>query len=537
MTTIAQRATTNTPPRSDHNDNHRSDHQSGHKHAGVTRGLDHRLTCTTVESFATTPTQRASFSANARLAMAASQDALRTCHERGDEIYGLTTGFGPHVRYAADADAVAQGAGLIAHLGAGAGEPASAEIVRATMLIRAQAIALAHSGIDTCVADALLELLHAGVVPAVPTIGSVGASGDLCPLSHIARVLMGDGFVIDPVTNTRTAAGPVLERCGLAPLALTGRDALALVNGTAFMSAYLALTIVRAERLVGWAERLTGWMYRQLGCRSQALDPRLHAARGHPGQVESARTIFNEANAFGTHDEDTSRPLQEVYSLRCAPQILGACRDQIDSARETVEREINGINDNPLVIDDAGGPRVIHGGNFQGQQIAFAADMANAAVVQAALLVERQIDVLCNPELTGANLLLAWEPGATSGMAGAQLTATAIAAEMRINAQHAAISTIPTNGRNQDIVSMGTLASRQAFAQLDRFASILSIAAIGVHQLDHLRRSGRCPGRVTPPINGLPSYKPFELDRPMHDDIAELSGFWIGRDPTSSGTE
>lgn len=493
-------------------------------------GVDSHLSCEVVERIARNPASRVRFGGCARRSMARAAQMLARCHARGDAIYGLTTGFGPHVQYAASSDAIVQGAGLIAHLGAGAGAPAHATVVRATMLIRAQALALGRSGIDPAAADALLALLHADIVPAVPEVGSVGASGDLCPLAHIARVLMGDGFVIDPVTGLRTEAGPVLARHGLTPIRLSGRDALALVNGTAFMSAYLALTIARAERLLGWAERLTGWMYRQLGCRAQALDPRLHIARGHPGQIRSARLIAEEADAFGPY-EDATRPLQEVYSLRCAPQILGACRDQLDYARSVLEREINGANDNPLVVAEGDDARVLHGGNFQGQQVAFAADAANAAIVQAALLVERQLDVLCNPEFTGATLLLAWEPGATSGMAGAQLTATAIAAEMRTNATPAAIATIPTNGRNQDIVSMGTLASRRAMEQIERFATILSIAAIGIHQLDHLRRSGRCPGRTTPAIADLPAYTPFEHDRPLHDDIARLSGFWSSADP------
>ena len=497
---------------------------------GFVLGASSHLSCAVVERVATDPAVRVRFGSRAREAMQDAARMLAHCHARGDAIYGLTTGFGPHVRYAASSDAIEQGAGLIAHLAAGAGSNADASIVRATMLIRAQALALGRSGIDPAAADALLALLHADIIPAVPEIGSVGASGDLCPLAHIARVIMGEGFVIDPITGVRAEAGPVLARHGITPIRLTGRDALALVNGTAFMSAYLSLTIARAQRLIGWAERLCGWMYRQLGCRAQALDPRLHIARGHPGQIRSARMIANEARAFGTY-EDTTRPLQEVYSLRCAPQILGACRDQLDYAQSVLEREINGANDNPLVVPEGDDARVLHGGNFQGQQIAFAADAANAALVQAALLVERQLDVLCNPELTGATLLLAWEPGATSGMAGAQLTATAIAAEMRTNATPAAIATIPTNGRNQDIVSMGTLASRRALEQVDRFALILSIAAIGVRQLDHLRRSGRCQGRTTQPIPGLPAYTPFEQDRPLHDDIARLSGFWVSRDP------
>jgi histidine ammonia-lyase/tyrosine ammonia-lyase len=488
----------------------------------VRLGPDFHLSPEIIEEFVRSDAARVEFSAEAYLAMDRSRLALERAREQGTEIYGLTTGFGPHVRFPAAACADEQGAGLIAHLGAGFGPPARESVVLATMLIRAQTIAKGMSGIAPAAAQGLLALLNARVTPCIPEVGSVGASGDLIPLSFIARLLMGEGEAT--CRGTTLSAKVALETAGLQPLKLSGRDALALVNGTSFMSAYAALAVVRAQRLIEVAEQMTGWLYRVLGCRSQALDPRLHAARGHSGQISSAAAIRREAARFGEW-EDTSRPLQEVYSLRCAPQFFGACRDQISHARALISQEINGVNDNPLVWTGPDGEAaVIHGGNFQGQQIAFACDVINSAVVQAAVVAERQLDVMVNPDLTGgAPLLLAWQPGATSGMAGAQITATALIAEMRHHGGPVATSSIPTNGRNQDVVSMGTLAARAALEQSDRLGAVLAILGMAADQLTYLREHGKAQGKITPRAAWMPEFKPFRSDRPLHADIRRIA--------------
>jgi histidine ammonia-lyase/tyrosine ammonia-lyase len=487
---------------------------------GVTLGPDRTLTCEDVEHLTRHERISVAFSPASVSAMKLSRTVLQEALQRGEAIYGLTTGFGPHVAFGA-AQGCDHGSGLIAHLGAGIAPYAAAPIVRASMLIRCQAIAQGMSGIDLEAAHAFTRLLAHNVIPAVPEIGSVGASGDLIPLAHVARVLTGEGTVL-------SAGGPrpareALALAGLAPVALTGRDALALVNGTAFMTAYASLAVARAERLLCRAEEITGWLYALLGSRLPALDERLHLARGHMGQVRSARMIRESAMSLGAA-EDLSRPLQEVYSLRCAPQILGACRENLDFARGLIEREMNGVNDNPVIWTRSDELAVLHGGNFQGQQIAFASDALNAALVQAAVLAERQLDVLMNPELTGgAPLLLAWQPGETSGMAGAQITATAIVAEMRHHGGPVATSSIPTNGRNQDVVSMGTLAARAAFGQTDRLAAVLAILTLGARQLDGLRRSGRAPGQPTRSPTWAEDITPFTRDVALHDAIMELT--------------
>jgi histidine ammonia-lyase/tyrosine ammonia-lyase len=459
------------------------------------------------------------------------QDALRTARaalddvkDAGAPIYGITTGFGPLVDEGpANASAQAHGHGLIAHLSTGAGDWAARPPVRATIAARLQALSQGHSAVRPAVVDTLMQLLEADVVPAVPEIGSVGASGDLTPLAHIARVCKGEGHVHTP-DGLRPAA-KALRAAGIDSVSMGARDALAVVNGTAFMTAYAALALCRGQRLLERAEALTGWIYALLGCSREALDPFLHEARGHPGQQTSATCIRDAMKSFGASAE-ADRPLQEVYSLRCAPQVLGAARDQLDYVREVVGRELNGVTDNPVVAPDR--PAVLHGGNFQGQQVALAADALNEALTQIGVLAERQIDVLLSPDQNGGTPpLLAWEPGPSSGLAGAQLTATALVAELRQDAQMSATSSIPTNGDNQDIVSMGTLAARTAHEQTGDLAPILAVLSLACTQLTHLRAANRADGPAPSPPGWMPQVAPITEDRPLRAEIESIATQWV----------
>jgi tyrosine ammonia-lyase len=498
----------------------------------VSLGPTSRLDCETVEGYALLERPCAHLTPEAEAVMAASAQRFARLRTAGVPIYGTTTGFGPFVRYASgDCGGEAHGSGLIAHLGAGWGPDAPAPVVRASQLLRAQSLAQGVSGVEPGLVRDYLAIPAAGMVPCVPEIGSVGASGDLIPLAHIARVLTGDGDVY--FRGERMPAADALAAARLAPRALTGREVLALTNGTSFLTAYAALAVARGARLLSHAERLTGWLYRLLGARSAALDDRLHRARGHVGQRESARAIRGEAARFGDDWEDPSRPLQEVYSIRCAPQVLGACRENLAHARRLVETEANGVSDNPLFPGAAedGEPVCLHGGNFQGQQVAFAADALNAALTQTAVLAERQIDALLTPGVTSgyAPLLLAWEPGPQSGLAGAQITATALVAEMRAHAQPHGTFSIPTNGGNQDVVSMGTLAARMAHGQTERLAAVLAILSLSLHQLDFLRREGRAAGPSSPPPDwpNRPTFMPLRADRPLRPDIAAWTAYLL----------
>jgi histidine ammonia-lyase/tyrosine ammonia-lyase len=482
-------------------------------------GPDQSITCSALERAALDVDAPLRLSDNAQDALARSRRALDTLLDDGATVYGSTTGFGPLVDYdAADRGGTAHADGLLAHLSTGAGDWTPDPVVRGTALARVQALVQGYSGLRPIVVDRYLDLFRAGLRPAVPTIGSLGASGDLTPLAHIARVLTGDGHV--RADGDLVPARRALDAAGLEPVVLEGRDALALVNGTSYMTAYAALAVARGFRLLRRAEALTGWIYRLLGCAPQALDARLHAVRGHDGQQTTAARIRSAAG--DATERRAGRPLQEVYSLRCAPQVLGAARDELRRVQDTTETELNGVTDNPVIHPE--GPTALHGGNFQGQQIAFVADALNTALTQIGVLAERQVDVLLTPDQTdGAPPLLAWNPGATSGLAGAQLTATALVAEMRHDAQPASTSSIPTNNDNQDVVSMGALAARTAYQQTDRLASILAVLTMACAQLNHLRAADRAEGPVADPPEGLPSFDAVTADRPLRAEIKAMA--------------
>lgn len=450
-------------------------------------------------------------------AMQRSHDALQTILKRGDAVYGLTTGFGPLVRYDGTAND-AQGMGLISHLGAGYGENVEPEVVRGAMLTRLHTLAQGMSGIAPATAQFYATLLNKNIIAAVPSIGSLGASGDLIPLAHIVRAMTGEGEVLHG--SETVPAQQALHENGLQPCALTSRDALALVNGTSFSSSYMALTIERSRRLLACAEDITGWIMCVLRCRMSSLDARLHTAKGHRGQDESAQNIMRAIELNG-YNEDPTRALQEIYSIRCAPQILGAARDVLYQSQATTEQELNGVDDNPLV--DASALQALHGGNFMTQHIAFAADSLNSALTQAGNLAERQIEMLVNPALNGgAPLLLAARAGATSGMAGVQLTATALLAEMRSHSQQYASSSLPTNAGNQDIVPMGFQAARECYRQTEWLAAILACEALCVAQLAALRGySGAQPSWML-------SFEPLRKDRAMRGEIKRLTEQILG---------
>lgn len=480
-------------------------------------------TAESLEALAAAPALSVEFAPSARARIAASAARLSRLATEGVGIYGVTTGFGPLVAHAAHPDGRRQGAALLAHLGAGAGPAAPVHVVRATVLLRIAALARGQSGVTPRALEAYARLLAAEGAPAVPEVGSLGASGDLIPLAQIARRLCGEGDWLR--SGGRAPAGAVLAELGLAPPELSARDALAFVNGVSFSAARTALCLARTARLLARAEQCSGLLYRVLGARPEALDARLHDARGYVGNVASAAAIRESAGRYSPG----ARPFQEIYSIRCAPQILGACRDQLAAARAMLESGLGGADDNPLIIEGEGGAvQALHGGNFYGQHIAFAADALNAILAQIALLAERQLDALLNPAQTGATPMLARAPGGESGLAGLQLTATALAAEARSRALFHSLQSIPTNGGNQDIVPMAALAARAAYEQTERAAGTLGALAIAILQLDDLQaagRAGRAPGArcIDAAAEALPEFVPLAGDRALDQDLVRFT--------------
>ncbi|GLY33002.1 aromatic amino acid ammonia-lyase [Kineosporia sp. NBRC 101731] len=501
------------------------------------------LTAERLESLAGTARVEVDLYPEAEQRMTAARNGLLELLAAGTPVYGATTGFGPHVRYPADGDPSAQGASLIAHLASGTGDPVEPELVRATILVRANSLARGHSGMRAETLRALLGLVRAGVVPTVPRFGSVGASGDLIPLAHIARALTGEGRVLADGPGSRPAAEALAE-AGLSRVGLDAREALALVNGTSYSTAMAAMALARTRRLLHRAVDLTGWLYASLGAQEQALDPRLHAVRGQSAQQRAAAAVREAVAAAlpgvpspagtSTGDEESGvgegagrtslpeRPLQEVYSLRCAPQVLGPTFELTGLAGRMIEDELAGVSDNPVLVDATAaglGWEALHGGNFHAAATATAADLLTGALTQAAVLAERQIDVLMCPATSRAPLLLASRPGAQAGLAGAQLTASAVLAAARHACGWASTMSVPTNAGNQDIVPMAPLAARTSLEQSDRLASILAVLAISLVQFQHLRARGLAPGRAALPPAWMPWVEGFDQDVETHSMI------------------
>ncbi|MEL6577131.1 MAG: aromatic amino acid ammonia-lyase, partial [Pseudomonadota bacterium] len=417
-------------------------------------------------------------------------------------VYGITTGFGPLANRAlAPGQAVSLQHGLVAHLATGIGPDFGWHEARLILLARLLSIAAGYSGASPALVRLLLAVLDSDLAPSVPTRGTVGASGDLTPLAHMALCLMGRASFMD-ADGTPVAPSEAFARLAMPPLTLAARDGLALVNGTSAMTGLSVRNGLRAARLLAWSETLSHGMAELQHARAEHWDPVFATVRPHPGQqavtqrlaalrAGGARLVMSPvAAATGTAhravDAGPQRPddeaMQDAYSLRCVPQILGAAADAFAFHHAVVERELNAVTDNPIFPE--GPTPALHGGNFMGSHVAIAADLLANATLTIAQLAERQIARLTDERLNRGlpPFLQRGTPGLNSGLMGAQVTATALLAEMRTRAVPAAAQSISTNAANQDVVSMGTIAARNAALQLDDTARILAILALGVAQ-------------------------------------------------------
>ncbi|MER6693884.1 aromatic amino acid ammonia-lyase [Streptomyces minutiscleroticus] len=444
--------------------------------------------------------------------------ALR--HGDGGEerrIYGADTGFGALVGYAGRGDEADQCDNTLAHLGAGQGPDLPHEIVRGALLLRTRSLAQGFSGVSAEVVERLAAMFATTFSPAVPRYGSVGASGDLIPLAYATQALRGRGHAY--VDGRRMPAAEALAAAGLRPLALDGRDALALVNGTSVTTAALAL----ARDAVRAAHRaltdLTCLLADLLGCDPGFLDEDLLRAYGHAGAVDVGarmRHTLSGVTPSGT------RPLQEPYSIRCAPQLLGAAEDALRYVDGVVTADLGGVSDNPLFFPgDAGAGKVVHGGNFFGQPAAFAADLLASVTAQLGNLAERQLDLLVDPARNGGlPPMLATAPGLQHGLQGVQLATTAFVAEIRRAAAPAGMQSLPTNLHNQDVVPFGTQAALRSYDMAELLGLLCGSLALGLRQAVHVgaRRptASRCGELLDALVAAIP---PVEPDRPLDADV------------------
>ena len=436
--------------------------------------------------------------------------------------YGINTGFGTLAEVRIDRkDLRTLQRNLLLSHAAGVGTPLPVPEARALLLLRCNVLARGHSGIRPRTLQLALDMLNRGVIPVVPERGSVGASGDLAPLAHLALVLIGEGEAF--VGNERLPGRAALARVGLEPVVLEAKEGLALVNGTQAMCAVGALALLRGEALAETAD-LAGAMTLEglLGSHRPFLAP-IHAARPHPGQIAVAahlRSLLRDSEIVESHADCAK--VQDPYSLRCMPQVHGAVRDGLDHARRVLSIEVNSATDNPLVFPDE--DLIVSGGNFHGQPVSLALDVLAIACTQLSSISERRVEQLVNPALSGLPPFLAKNSGLNSGFMIAQVTSAALVAESRILSHPASVDSIPSSAGREDHVSMGMTAALKARQVVDFARTCLAVEVLVAAQaLDYRRplRAGRGVAAAHARVREIvPS---MEEDREIHRDIEAVS--------------
>lgn len=415
---------------------------------------------------------------------------------RGEVVYGINTGFGKLADVTIPSDKLRElQLNLVRSHSCGVGDPLPETVVRAMMLHRANVLAKGYSGCRVLIIETLLQMLNAGVHPCIPSRGSVGASGDLAPLSHLALVAIGEGEAI--YKGERIAGSEAMSRAGITPLVLEAKEGLALLNGTQAMTAVGTLALFAAERLADAADVTGAMSLEALRGTPVAFDYKIHAVRPHPGQMNSARRLrelIESSEIRESHRDHKSDPrVQDAYALRCMPQVHGAVRDALNHARRILEIEINSATDNPLVFAES--EEVISGGNFHGEPVALALDYAAIAIADLGTISERRVERLVNPDLSGLPAFLAPQAGTNSGMMIAQVAAVSLIAENNVLAHPASVTNLPTSANKEDHVSMG-MTSALKFTQVVKNVEIilaieLMCAAQGLDFLKPLQPSPR----------------------------------------------
>jgi histidine ammonia-lyase len=429
------------------------------------------------------------FGEDARRRVVAARRVIDAVVERGDTVYGVTTGFGAlaDVRIEPSRAATLQHAIVRSHATA-VGPYLSRSEARAMLLLRAHVLALGHSGVRPELIDLMVAMLNADVIPAVPEQGSLGASGDLAPLANLALPLIGGGDVLAGDGPATEPAADAFARTGLAPLALEAKEGLALVNGTQGMLAVGILAAERLARLATTADVVAAMSVEGALGTDAPFDERLQRLRPHPGQVASAanlRALLADSPVLASH-RDSPHLVQDAYSLRCVPQVHGATRDALAYARTVLATEANAVSDNPIVLPDD--EEVRSGGNFHGQPVATALDALALATVPLASIAERRLYRLLDPKLSnGLPAFLVPESGLNSGFMLAQYTAASLVSESKSLAHPASVDSIPSSAGQEDHVSMGMTAARHARDVIAGAEMVVGLEAIAAAQALDLR--------------------------------------------------
>ncbi len=441
----------------------------------------------------------------------------------GKSIYGVTTGFGDLASTAIPPEKSEElQENLLKSHACGVGEPFSEDVTRAIMLLRVNTLIRGFSGISLKTLQLLVDFLNLGIHPVIPEQGSVGASGDLCPLSHLGISLLGLGDVV--YEGKRMPASEALRKAGLKPIRLGPKEGLALNNGTTVMTAVACLVLYDALELAPLADVAAALSLEALKGVPYAFDPRTHELRPHEGQQIVARNILNLIDSSEIIEKYKHDRVQDAYSLRCVPQVHGASRDALDYVKNKIQIEINSVTDNPLIFPAEG--EAISGGNFHGEPIALAMDFLGIALSEIGNISERRVARLVDHKLSGLPPFLISESGVNSGFMIPQYVAAALASENKGLSHPSSVDSIPTSANQEDHVSMGMYAARKASSILKNVRNILAIEFLTASQgLDFLKplRAGKGTGKVHETIREvIPFIQKDEYIHPLIGETARL---------------
>jgi len=458
---------------------------------------------------------------DARSRISQSRRTLEAIIRKGGTVYGVNTGFGSLADTRVDPDmALELQRRIILSHAAGVGDPLPRDTVRAAMLLRINTFAKGHSAVRTKLVDHLLRMLNTNVTPAVRPIGSLGASGDLAPLADIAMVVTGKGEALDAKGHV-ISGSKALRDANLKPLELASKEGIALINGTQVMTGIGTLALLDLERLLRTELVATAVVADALGARRDAYDPRIFEVRPYVGARTSAAALRKLLKG-GDLDGCIDKRVQDAYSIRCAPQVIGAAWDGASFVRSQLEIEVNSAGDNPLVFPDEGDH--LQGGNFHGQPVAQALDLLAIVAADIATLSERHVNRLVNPNLSGMPAFLANDPGLDSGLMIAQYTSAALVEEMCALARPSSVNSATTSGGQEDHVSMGMHAAIKARRSVEALTSVLAIELMaGVQALD-FRAPKRPAGPVAAVYNLVRRVVPFYSDdRALGEDVRRMT--------------
>lgn len=446
--------------------------------------------------------------------------------------YGINTGFGYLSDVRIDRDKLHDlQLNLIRSHACGVGDAMEEDLVRALLMVRAHTFFLGHTGISEPCVKLIMEFLQKDILPVIPTQGSVGASGDLAPLAHLALALIGEGEVW--FKGKRLPSAQVLAEAGLEAHYLAPKEGLSLINGTHFMTTIAAKAVVEAKALLGAADAILCLSLDAVRGTVKAFDPRIHEVRPHPGQIQVAtnvRNLFHEADPILESHKDCGK-VQDPYSFRCGPQVHGAARDTTGYVEQVINRELNSVTDNPLCFSDGS---ILSGGNFHGEPVAMVMDFLAIAIAEIGSISERRTEKITNPAMSGLPPFVARDSGLSSGFMIPHVVAAALASENKVHCHPASVDSIPTSADKEDHVSMGPIAAIKARRVIQNTAKILAIEALAACQgLDLLK-----PLEPNPTIkviyDKIRELSPtMDEDRPLYQDIEKVAD-WILADGVRS---